>query len=584
MEDNKSIEKIKLPNPQDPDLVDALFILLAAAGAVGTAPVLSVIAVIFGGIQYFARRSHSVSDMLYEKMQNDLERQKRLTAGTTAMKYLLPPHAVIIEGQVVRAISEPIPGESHEGRSIVDMFADAGAIRDGKVKATSEPVNTEAPVAKPQKALPSGPVILEAEPDDDISEDEELDLTEEVASFIPKARKEHGVIYITVGLNPQGQPVYMPVKHGIVAVSTGGGKTNTLDLIVGQLRAMGVNVWYGSPKYVPVDHESDPPLDRSPIYEGIPSRQFAVNKDEIAPWISRAADEVVSRYGKMQKDKTYKPEPMVIVLDELKAYLKLIARTKDADGKTPLTDTVNSKIQTVLTLGRECKVFLIFSSQDGYCGSIEMTRGEIGNLGFRLVHPSLDSNSKNNLLPEGARLPMIPGEYQWFCAVGQKVEAVTVVRVSVKMMVVWGLVDEKAERARRRREVLRQYHLGAVQKYGDADLLATLLDDGISGSAQNLVLERPEPREPAEPVLAKTPGFAHISAREVASKLGPEADIYPTQYSQDELFAIIRYASVQHGQSRTRIARRIRVAKAVAHELVNQALGPDTGSVQASAA
>jgi hypothetical protein len=261
----------------------------------------------------------------------------------------------------------------------------------------------------------------------------------------PMLSRDDAAYFVCFGHDAHGRRVYAPLRHGIIANSTGGGKTNLLDIIVGQLVAAGVEVWAGSPKYIPID-PSDGFL-RHVIYDAIPPAQRAMSKDALLPWLLAAAAAVEDRYARMQAEPGWFPTTMVVVLDELKAYLRMLGKRKDQRGSL-IADQVNDAIQVLLTLGRECNVTLMFTSQDGYCGAIEMTRGEIGNLGFRLVHPSLDDNSKKNLLPQSATVGGALGTYDWYCAVGNDVRVVSIPRASQQMLMDWGLTSATVQEPR----------------------------------------------------------------------------------------------------------------------------------------
>lgn len=286
------------------------------------------------------------------------------------------------------------------------------------------PVAFARPAASPKPLpAPAAPVAIEVSKPD-----------------MPQARIEGNTVYIYVGRNPHsGQAVYAPVKHGVVANSTGGGKTNALDLITGQLVAAGIEVWAATPKYVPIDPNDG--LSRHLIYDRIAKERKALKPNLIPSWIARAAQVVEQRYDRMQSEPGWFPAPMVVILDELKALLRIMGKRRD-DRNMVISDQINNDIQTILTLGRECNVFFIFTSQDGYCGSIEMTRGEIGNLGFRLVHPSLDENSQKNLLPPNVPSASMLGTYDWYCAIGNTIHVVSIPRVSREMLAAWGFIDE----------------------------------------------------------------------------------------------------------------------------------------------
>lgn len=256
----------------------------------------------------------------------------------------------------------------------------------------------------------------------------------------PQARVNDWNIDICFGFDPQGAPVYAPVFHGAIVKSTGGGKTNLVDLIVGQLITAGVDVWVATPKYVPIDRTDG--LERHRIYDAIPTNQKAIRFTQMDDWLTRAAREVEERYTRMQEYPGWFPAPMVVVLEELKAYNAMLKGKRQRDEGLS-QDEATAHINTILTLGRECGVFLVFTSQDGYCGSVALTRGDMANLGFRLVHPSVDDNSKKNLaLPD--KLPSIAGmgPHAWYCVTGQDVRVVCVPRVSSQMLTDWGLLQQ----------------------------------------------------------------------------------------------------------------------------------------------
>lgn len=243
-----------------------------------------------------------------------------------------------------------------------------------------------------------------------------------------------------------GQWHYVPMKHGLIANVAGGGKSNLLDLISGQLQGLGdaVDVWYGTAKpFVMITPEDR--LDRRPLIAYLPEAQVARSHEEILTWMWRAWKRVEENYRAMQANPGWFPRPMAIIFDEAKAYFEMVDGEKVdlGNGKTKdMAKFVSGLLKQLIILARECGGSVVFTSQDGYCGSLRLTRGEIGNLGFRMVHPRLDANSMGNVLPEGAPSTFAAGPWQWWCASQDRVELVDIPRVSAAMFRAWGLLAD----------------------------------------------------------------------------------------------------------------------------------------------
>jgi hypothetical protein len=252
------------------------------------------------------------------------------------------------------------------------------------------------------------------------------------------------VVEITFGYNRRGEWVYAPLKHGGIFKGTGGGKSNLLDLLMGQLQSLGdVDVWYGTAKpFVPIDPTDR--LDRRPLIAHIPPSQVAQRPEDILVWIWHAAQSIRDSYTRMQQEPGWFPRPTVIIFDEVKSYFDQIGKQKAKVGEqlVGVADLVEQQLRYLLVTAREAGGSVIFTSQDGYCGSINLTRGELGNLGFRAVHPGLDRNSLANVLPEGVPMMTNAGKWDWLCATADGVELVTVPRISTAMMEAWGLIAD----------------------------------------------------------------------------------------------------------------------------------------------
>lgn len=254
-------------------------------------------------------------------------------------------------------------------------------------------------------------------------------------------------VAITVGRAPSGAWHYAPLKHGLIAKGTGGGKTNLLDLILGQLQALqGVEVWFGTAKpFVTVDPSDR--LDRRPLIAHLPEERVATDADAIMGWLWRATAAMNQRYKDMQANPGWFPQPFVVIFDEVKAYFEMIDGQKVQQGGKQIDQArvMGSCLKQLLILARECGGSLVFTSQDGYCGSLKLSRGELGNLGFRAIHPSLDPNSIANLLPEGLPPMIRAGKWDWLIATEAGVDVVAVPRVSQAMFKAWGLLAAESE-------------------------------------------------------------------------------------------------------------------------------------------
>jgi len=248
-------------------------------------------------------------------------------------------------------------------------------------------------------------------------------------------------ITIEIGKLRNKQPLRVPIKHGIVSVATGGGKTNMLDYITIQLveldRRGEIELWVASPKYVAVTKDR---IERYRMFASIPQHRKEFRGEMIVDWIERAAETMQHNYDRANEPPYIWPDkPMILIFDEIKALLEI------SDAETEAR--IMKALKTILLKGREIECFIIFASQDGYCGSLKLTVGEIQNLGFRAIHPALDANSLKNLLPPGYRMPAISSfaPHEWLIATGNRVSIAKVPRVDNAMLRAYGLYHEENE-------------------------------------------------------------------------------------------------------------------------------------------
>jgi hypothetical protein len=251
-------------------------------------------------------------------------------------------------------------------------------------------------------------------------------------------------VEVTIGRGRNGQWFHMPLKHGIVANSSGSGKTNIFDLLLGQVQGLGgVEIWYGTAKpFVPIDPEDG--LDRRPLVARIPEDRLALNPEDILPWLYRVYTRMHTNYRDMQANPGWFPQPSVICLDEYKAYLLMYSSEKmQVEGGKPVSvaDYFKQIVKQVIVLARESGSSFVFTSQDGYCESVGLSRGELRNLGMRVCHPQMDANSLDNVLPGWSRSPLERyDKYDWVAASPMATEVVAVPRVSPEMFRYWGLL------------------------------------------------------------------------------------------------------------------------------------------------
>lgn len=219
-----------------------------------------------------------------------------------------------------------------------------------------------------------------------------------------------------------GQPYTVPIGHTLIARRTGGGKSNLLALIVPWLLEQGVEVWYANAKYMPRSRDAKTGkvrLDISPMVDRC--TRVAVNATDASKGaldlLTDAAVLVNSRIDESQGEANeHDFPPVVVVFDELKAAVS-DWRKLERRGIEDARDMAAEAIETILTKGREPRVFFVTTGQDAQVQSLKLSQGTMTNFMVRIAHPSLDNASMVNVLPKGIsrdRLPWVSSPYQWY--------------------------------------------------------------------------------------------------------------------------------------------------------------------------
>jgi hypothetical protein len=218
---------------------------------------------------------------------------------------------------------------------------------------------------------------------------------------------------VRLGLDRKaGVSLYLPAGHALIARDTGGGKTNIVLNVVSHYIKWGWRVWYGNPKFVPVDDDG---LDMRPFADRC-ERVAVKIKDDMGKTILAMLEEamvfVLDRVTESQDTGAPIGIPLVIVVEELKALMALWRklefdakkceqkprdpRYRYARGCEDAIQRGKQAMEIILTLGRQLKVFLIVSAQDCQVQNIGLNQGSQGNFQWVIAHPDLDGQSLKN--------------------------------------------------------------------------------------------------------------------------------------------------------------------------------------------
>lgn len=242
---------------------------------------------------------------------------------------------------------------------------------------------------------------------------------------------------VRLGLDRRGGSLYLPAGHALVARDTGGGKTNITVNIVTHYIKWGWRVWYGNPKFVPVDDDG---LDLTPFVERCERTATRLGGDmgkSILNMLEEAMISLLDRVDESQISRKPIGTPLVIVVEELKALLtlwkKLEFDAKNAEKKPRdprfkyargYDDAVKRGIQAmeiILALGRQLKTFLVVTAQDSQVQNIGLNAGSQKNFQWVIAHPDLDQQSLINSFGMGREeelaevAALIANGHDWYC-------------------------------------------------------------------------------------------------------------------------------------------------------------------------
>ena len=220
---------------------------------------------------------------------------------------------------------------------------------------------------------------------------------------LPKRRKDYKFCIGTT----VGRRFEFGLDHIIVVKKSRGGKSNIIAIIMGQAHQQGVKVWYGDVSFKPVSEDGlnvNPLIQRCERVELDPTGlgQFLMLQDALA-LIDRRTEQA-------QREETAYFPPLLLVFEEGKAWQDKLAEL-EASGVEQfkkITMRCGRMLSSVISTGAGVNVNLMILSQDAQNGTLNMTKGSVGNFGVRIYHPGLDGYSLNNLLPKGVKSADLP--------------------------------------------------------------------------------------------------------------------------------------------------------------------------------
>ena len=163
---------------------------------------------------------------------------------------------------------------------------------------------------------------------------------------------------ILIGLDPAGRPLTVSARelcHVALVGATGGGKSNAMRLLLGQLLAAGAKAILVDPHFAPVDPDDPTTGDWTPIEHRL-YRPPAVLPAEMAAtfdWLSQELDERLARRRLGERS----GPPLFCCIDELPSIVSKV-------------DTAPDTLTSIVREGRKVGLLAITSSQDFLVKSI----------------------------------------------------------------------------------------------------------------------------------------------------------------------------------------------------------------------
>lgn len=220
---------------------------------------------------------------------------------------------------------------------------------------------------------------------------------------MPKRRSDYKFCIGTTA----GTRFEFSLNHIMLIKKSRGGKSNIIAIIMGQAHQQGIEVWYGDVSFKPVSEDGlnvNPLIKRCARVELDPTgwAQFEMLQDVV--------DLISKRTKQAQEEEIAYFPPVLVVFEEGKAWQDKLAGLEDT-GKEEwrkLTTRCGHMLSEVSSTGAGVNVNLMILSQDAQNGTLNMTKGSVGNFGVKIFHPGLDTYSLKNLLPKGVKAEELP--------------------------------------------------------------------------------------------------------------------------------------------------------------------------------
>ena len=240
---------------------------------------------------------------------------------TAATMALTGHHAAHLEAARRPAFS----GQARNERLTITNGAPAQALQRPAV---------ELPAPEPVQALP-GPVALSS-----------------ILTWTPDLSR------VLIGLDPSGRPLTVSARdlcHVALVGATGGGKSNAMRLLLGQLLAAGARAVLIDPHYSPHDPDDPNTGDWTPIEHRL-YRPPAVLPAEMAATFDWLQDELNERLARRRHGERSGP-PLFVAIDELPSIVSKVDQAPDV-------------LTAIVREGRKVGLLAITSSQDFLVKSI----------------------------------------------------------------------------------------------------------------------------------------------------------------------------------------------------------------------
>jgi hypothetical protein len=231
-----------------------------------------------------------------------------------------------------------------------------------------------------------------------------------------------------------GSDFWFSLGFMYIVQGTGKGKSNIVGLLIGQALEKGIECWYSSAGYAPVDEDG---LDISPLVDRCTRVALEPSGSGQLQLLRDAVNVINERTILAQEKKIGIHAPILIFGEEIKvlqAKLNLLKVLKTPGFDDAVLES-GALMEVIISSGRKFNVNFAVVSQDAQVQTVKMSQGTQNNFEVRIAHPSLDRASLANLLPKAwgkhDPLPKVSAAYDWYviCADQMGIERITVVNV-----------------------------------------------------------------------------------------------------------------------------------------------------------